>query len=176
MEFFPLSQKITHEDSRWVTETTGACLVLLKAIFTSWSPRQRRASCSLDPTPRYGLTICWHPYSSLAFMGPTVLFCFSNYFGLIFKPQKLVHPGWVMGSQGCKNLGSETPKALCSTLSRFRNVRGELSASLNVEHLRETTVLFHVLTALSFMFRLRTTKLVYEWKETICVFVEINII
>jgi hypothetical protein len=129
--FFHLSQEVTHEDLRWVTETTGACIILLKAVFTSWSRRQRRASCSLDSTPRYGLTICWHPYSSLAFMGPRVLFCFSNYFGLIFKPQKLVHPGWVMGSQGCKNLGSETPKALCSTLSRFRNVRGELSASLN---------------------------------------------
>ena len=173
MEFFPLSQKITHEDSRWVTETIGASIIVLKAVFTSWSPRQRRASYSLDPTPRYGLTICWHPYSSLAFMGPTVLFCLSNYFVLIFKPQKLVHPGWVMGSQGCKTLSSERPKALCSTLWRVHNVRGELSASLNVvEHLKDTTVLFHVLTALSLIFRLLTTKLVYEWKQPTCVFVE----
>ena len=173
MEFFPLSQKITHEDSRWVTETIGASIIVLKAVFTSWSPRQRRASYSLDPTPRYGLTICWHPYSSLAFMGPTVLFCLSTHFGLRFKPLKLVHPGWEIGSQGHNNLRSEPPKALCSILWSVCDGRGELSASWKVvEHLRETTVLFHVLTALSLMFRLLTTKLVYEWKETICVFVE----
>jgi hypothetical protein len=43
------------------------------------------------------------------------------------------------------------------------NGRGELSESLNVvEHLQDTKVLVHVLTALSLMFRPLTTKLVYE--------------
>lgn len=91
--------------------------------------------------------------TSSAFMGPTVLSLLVKPRRLGFKSLKLVHPEWVKGRQGWKNLSSVPPKALCNTPWNVYDGTGELSTYQKVaKHLREASVLFCILRALSFMF------------------------
>ena len=106
---FQLIREVTHQDSLRQLVPVLYCWRQFSLHGHQW---QRRASCSLDLTPRYDLIIFSLRCSSLAFIGPTEPFCLSNHFGLRFKPLKLVHPGWEIGSQGRNNLRSKPPKAL----------------------------------------------------------------